>query len=253
MSTALVGALKRLGMVVAISGIAAGALAADDNAAQSAPQDTATAQQGAAPQQTRPGPPRGPMGRRDGGGRFGPQWHPGGPGRGGPGGRGAFARMGRGSMPGLRMNMGLLLALHQLDLTPVQREQARVVVFNAQESVRMRMAQERQSGAAEQDRNNLSVLSNPGDPNYARALQQLRTRETQRVQQAIQLGSDTEQKLYDVLTSAQKAQLPKVLADMQARRQQRVAMRTQRERRDRQASPAPGQSPAQPAPPPEQR
>jgi Spy/CpxP family protein refolding chaperone len=124
----------------------------------------------------------------------------------------------------MRMDRGLMAALRQLNLTPVQREQVRTIEFNAAESVRMKAATERQqqSAAGQQALDNFTVLANPGDPNYARAVQQLRTRATQRVQDSVQLAMDTEQKIYNVLTADQKAQLPKVLADTKTRMQQRI-------------------------------
>jgi Spy/CpxP family protein refolding chaperone len=147
--------------------------------------------------------------------------------------------MGRGMMP----NRGLLAAFRQLNLTPVQREQARTILFNANESERMKRATEQQAGAAQQALDNFSVLANPGDPNYARAVQQLKTRATQRAQDSIQLATDTQQKLYNLLTADQKAQLPKVLDDIKTRAQQR--MNDMRARRQGGAS-QPAQSGQQP-------
>lgn len=59
----------------------------------------------------------------------------------------------------------------------------------------------------------LSVLGNPGDPNYAAAIQSLKTRAAERLQRQMQLQSE----IYDVLTPAQKSQLPQVLASMKAK------------------------------------
>ena len=124
---------------------------------------------------------------------------------------------------GMMLERGMLAAFRQLDLTPVQREQVRTILFNASESVRMKAATERQAGGAQQALDNLAVLANPGDPNYARAVQQLKTRATQRVQDSIQLAADTSQKLYNVLTADQKAKLPQVLADMKSKFEARRA------------------------------
>jgi Spy/CpxP family protein refolding chaperone len=139
-------------------------------------------------------------------------------------GLGGFGMMG-GAMStggGGMLNRGLLAAFRQLDLTPVQREQVRTIMFNASESQRMKAATEQQAGGAQQALDDFAVLANPGDPNYARAVQQLKSRATQRVQDSIQLATDTGQKLYNVLTADQKAQLPKVLDDLKARAQQRM-------------------------------
>ena len=141
------------------------------------------------------------------------------------------------------MDRGFFAALRELDLTPVQREQMRTIVFNAREAVRMERANEQQSGAAERRRDDFAALSNPGDPNYAQALQQLKSRAAERVQQAITRASETEQKLYGVLTTEQKAQLPKVLSEQRARHEQPM----QDLRRHQGA--APGATPSAPPPP----
>lgn len=122
----------------------------------------------------------------------------------------------------MMMDRGFFAALRQLNLTPVQREQMRTIVFDAREAVRMERANAQQSGAAQRERDDFAVLSNPGDPNYGRAVEQLKSRAAERVQKAIQRASDTEQKLYNLLTAEQKAQLPKVLADLKARHEQRL-------------------------------
>jgi len=144
------------------------------------------------------------------------------------------------------MDRGFFAALRQLDLTPVQREQMRTIVFTAREAVRMERANEQQSGAAQKRREDLAVLANPGDPNYARAVQQFKSRAAERVQQAIARASDTEQKLYNVLTAEQKAKLPQVLSEQRARREQRRQEMKRRYARPEDA--APGGSPGAPPP-----
>lgn len=242
MNTATVAVLRRLGLALAIGGIAAGgaftaasaqvgATGADDGAAaQSAPAAGAPDMpppDGAPPQGGGDGRHRG-FGGAHGGPGFGPGgprgWH-----HGGPMGR----HRGFGHDRGMMMDRGFLAALRELKLTPVQREQMRTIMFNAREAVRMERANAQQSGAAEHRREDFAVLSNPGDPNYARAVQQLKSRLSDRVQQAITRASETEQKLYNVLTAEQKAQLPKALSDLQARHEQRMqAMRMHRQRWD---------------------
>ena len=176
-----------------------------------------------------PGGPRGGFGARRYGGRE--RW------------RGGFRGPGMGMagemFPGMMLDRGLIASFRQLNLTPVQREQVRTILFNAQESVRMQMATAQQSGAAQQARENLAALQNPGDPNYAKALQQYKARAAERLQQSIQLGSDTQQKLYNVLTAEQKAQLPKVLADLEAQRAQRAARANGPQRRGEGQRPSP--------------
>jgi Spy/CpxP family protein refolding chaperone len=108
----------------------------------------------------------------------------------------------------------------------------------------MERANEQQSGATERRRDDFAALSNPGDPNYAQALQQLKSRAAERVQQAITRASETEQKLYGVLTTEQKAQLPKVLSEQRARHEQRL-----QQLRRRHEGAAPDASPSAPPPP----
>ena len=263
MSIEMTAALKRLGLALAVAGItAAGAYAATNDASSSAganAADSATAAQGGQANSNGPGgasdqqgtPQRGfgnrPGNRFYGGGPagpgprgFGPQAGFRGPPGAGPMARARFRWAMRGRMggmgrtgPGMMMDRGLMAALRQLNLTPVQREQVRTIEFNAAESVRMKAATERQqqTAAGQNALSNFTVLANPGDPGYARAVAELRTRATQRVQDSVQLATDTEQKIYNVLTADQKAQLPKVLADIKTRMQQRIDdMRAQRQR-----------------------
>jgi Spy/CpxP family protein refolding chaperone len=57
-----------------------------------------------------------------------------------------------------------------------------------------------------------TVLSNPADPNYAAALQDLQARLAARIQEQ----SQVQQALYKVLTPTQQQQLPQLLAAMKA-------------------------------------
>jgi Spy/CpxP family protein refolding chaperone len=106
-------------------------------------------------------------------------------------------------------------ALRRLELTPDQRNQVRQILSNA----RTQNAAQRQSVAQ-----NFAALHNPGDPNYAPALQAAQTRASSRVAQRSQI----EKQIYGVLTPAQKSQLPQVLASIQTRLQQRGAARSAR-------------------------
>jgi len=102
------------------------------------------------------------------------------------------------------MEMGLVRALHQLNLTDAQKQQIHAIMVNARQ----------QLAASRQGAPDFTVLGNPGDPNYPAAIQSLQTRAAQRVSQA----SQVEQQIYAVLTAEQKAQLPQVLASIKARR-----------------------------------
>ena len=61
-----------------------------------------------------------------------------------------------------------------------------------------------------------AVLSNPGDPNYGNAMQDLQTRMASRIQEQ----SQTQQAIYKVLTPEQQQQLPQILAAMKAKMSQ---------------------------------
>jgi Spy/CpxP family protein refolding chaperone len=238
---------RRLGLALIVGGIAAGgAFAASDAPGSATGADDTAAMPGSPPAgDNEAGPARGTGRDHEGFGRGhgGPGFGPGGADRWNHGAAGWHHRGGRGR--GMMMSRGFFGALRQLQLTPVQREQMRTIVFNAREAVRMERANERQSGAVQRRRDDFAVLANPGDPNYARAVQQLKSRAAERIQQAITRATETEQKLYDVLTAEQKAQLPKVLSDQRARLEQRMQ---QMHRRHEGAAPerAPDASPSPP-------
>jgi Spy/CpxP family protein refolding chaperone len=106
------------------------------------------------------------------------------------------------------MMVGMMLhATRQLDLTAEQQTTIKGIMSGAR-------AQHQAGGAAETD---MSVLSNPGDPNYASATQAAKSRLEARFQQQLELQGQ----IYNVLTPAQKAKLPEVLGAMKAQAQQR--------------------------------
>ena len=100
---------------------------------------------------------------------------------------------------------GLLHALHQLNLTPAQQQSVHTILTAAHSQ----FAAERKAGGAP----DFAALSNPGDPNYAAAKQDLQTRMANRIQEQTQ----TEQAIYKVLTPEQQQQLPTILANMKAK------------------------------------
>ncbi|HEX2791816.1 MAG TPA: Spy/CpxP family protein refolding chaperone [Steroidobacteraceae bacterium] len=106
---------------------------------------------------------------------------------------------------GMMAGGGLLHALHQLNLTPAQQQSVHTILTAA----RSQFAAERKAGGGP----DFTALSNPGDPNYAAAKQDLQTRIANRIQEQTQ----TEQAIYKVLTSEQQAQLPVILANMKAK------------------------------------
>jgi Spy/CpxP family protein refolding chaperone len=113
--------------------------------------------------------------------------------------------------PGMMVGGGLLHALHRLNLTDAQRQSVHTILTAA----RAQFAADRKAG----DRPDFAVLSNPGDPNYAAAVQQLQTRVANRINQ----GSQVQQALYEVLTPQQQQQLPQILAAMKAKMAQHRA------------------------------
>jgi len=109
------------------------------------------------------------------------------------------------------MLLGITLrATRQLNLTADQQASIKSILANA----RAQMKAAHASGQASID---MAVLGNPGDPNYATALQTAKTLAANR----IQTESELQGQIYNVLTAQQKAQLPTVLASMKAQAEQR--------------------------------
>jgi Spy/CpxP family protein refolding chaperone len=117
---------------------------------------------------------------------------------------------------GLMLGM-TLRATRQLNLTAEQQASIKSILANAREQRKAAHA----SGQAPVD---MAVLANPGDPNYATALQAAKTLAASR----IQTESELQGQIYNVLTAEQKAQLPTVLASMKAEAAQRRANWEQR-------------------------
>jgi periplasmic protein CpxP/Spy len=105
---------------------------------------------------------------------------------------------------------GLLHATKQLGLSEQQQTTIKGILATAHAQ---------QKAAAGTNEVDMSVLANPGDPNYATALQAAKTRFEARMQ----TESELEGQIYNVLTAPQKAQLPTVLAAMKAQAEQRRA------------------------------
>ena len=110
-----------------------------------------------------------------------------------------------------------LRATKQLNLTADQQASIKTILTTAHAQAKAARA----SGQAPVD---MAVLGNPGDPNYATALQSAKTLAGTRIQNE----SELQGQIYNVLTAAQKAQLPTVLASMKAQAQQRRAVWEQR-------------------------
>jgi len=106
--------------------------------------------------------------------------------------------------------MEFMHALHELDLGDAQREQVHAL---------MRTEHERMGASMESPPADFVALGNPGDPKHGAALEAAKQRAVERVQHF----ADIEQKVYALLTPAQQAKLPALLADMQKHLQERHA------------------------------
>jgi Spy/CpxP family protein refolding chaperone len=105
-----------------------------------------------------------------------------------------------------------LRATKQLNLTADQQASIKQILSTARAQAKAAHA----SGQAPVD---MAVLANPGDPNYATALQSAKTLAANR----IQTESEIQGQIYNVLTAEQKAQLPTILASLKAEAAQRRA------------------------------
>ena len=99
----------------------------------------------------------------------------------------------------------------QLNLTADQQASIKSILSNARAQAKAAQA----AGTT----TDMTVLGNPGDPNYATALQTAKTHASTRLQNE----SELQGQIYNVLTAQQKAQLPTVLASIKAQAAQRRA------------------------------
>jgi Spy/CpxP family protein refolding chaperone len=100
-------------------------------------------------------------------------------------------------------------ALRRLNLTAEQKTSIQKLVAEARQN---------RGAAANGGAGTLMIaLGNPGDPQYATAVATAKARAAD----WIQARSELDSKIYAMLTAEQKAQLPKVLAEMQSRHQSR--------------------------------
>jgi Spy/CpxP family protein refolding chaperone len=105
-----------------------------------------------------------------------------------------------------------LRATKQLNLTADQQASIKTILSTAR-------AQAKAAHAASSSSVDIAVLGNPGDANYATALQSAKTLAATRIQNE----SEIQGQIYNVLTAQQKAQLPTVLASIKAQAAQRRA------------------------------
>jgi periplasmic protein CpxP/Spy len=99
---------------------------------------------------------------------------------------------------------GMMKVLRDLNLSDAQKEQIHTIFSG----MHTQMETDRQSELAD-----LPAFGNPGDPQYAAAVQAAQRRASARIQR----WSEAQQKAYAVLTQPQQAQLPQLLAAMQQR------------------------------------
>ena len=97
----------------------------------------------------------------------------------------------------------LLRATRQLNLTDVQKSSIKSLLVSAHQA----------QGASGESRPDITVLGNPGHPDYASAVQNAKTLASARVDRESALA----RQIYEVLTPEQQAQLPNVLAGMKTR------------------------------------
>jgi Spy/CpxP family protein refolding chaperone len=109
------------------------------------------------------------------------------------------------------MLVGVMLrATHQLNLTAEQQASIETILSNARAQ---------RQAAAGSNSVDWTTLANPGDPNYAAALQNARTAAANRLQKEVEIQGQ----IYNVLRPDQKAKLPQVLADMKSKAEERRA------------------------------
>lgn len=101
----------------------------------------------------------------------------------------------------------IMRSFHDLDLTAAQKEQVHTILSAA----RQQHQAERAAGGSA-----MLALADPGNPNYATALQTAKQNAATRIQE----GSDLQLKLYAILTPAQKAQLTQNVAAHEAKMEQ---------------------------------
>jgi Spy/CpxP family protein refolding chaperone len=110
------------------------------------------------------------------------------------------------------MLVGVMLrATRQLNLTAEQQSTIKGILSASRA--------QHQAAAGTAGIDSMMTLANPGDPNYATALQSAKANAATRLQNEVQVQGQ----IYNVLTADQKAKLPQVLADMKTKFEQRRA------------------------------
>ena len=100
-----------------------------------------------------------------------------------------------------------LMVIHQLDLTADQHKQIHAIIEKSDTQAKASMTSHKEMFAG---------LMNPGDPNYANAIQAAKDAATARIEQ----HSQDNLQIYNLLTAEQKAKLPQVIDKMKQHMQE---------------------------------
>jgi Spy/CpxP family protein refolding chaperone len=124
---------------------------------------------------------------------------------------------------GRHMRSPFMASLGQLNLSDAQHKSV--------ESLMDGVKQQREANRTA-DRDSFEALGNPGDKNYASAVQTAKTQAAASIQQR----ADLETQIYNLLTAEQKTKLPQVLAEAKARHAEQRQEWQQRHREDKKPS-----------------
>jgi Spy/CpxP family protein refolding chaperone len=117
---------------------------------------------------------------------------------------------------GMEGGRGFMLA-RGLNLSDAQKQQIHTILENARQNAMKEMKDGKPGDAKAGGMPDRLALMNPGDPNYAAAVQSAKKRAADRIQHM----SDLKQQLYNVLTAEQKSEVQKRIASWKTRMAQR--------------------------------
>jgi len=117
---------------------------------------------------------------------------------------------------GMEGGRGLMLA-RGLNLTDAQKQQIHTILSTARQNAMKEMKDGKPGDGKAGPMSDQLALMNPGDPNYAAAVQSAKKRAADRIQHM----SDLHQQIYNVLTADQKSEVQKRIAAWKTRLAQR--------------------------------
>jgi len=117
---------------------------------------------------------------------------------------------------GMEGGRGFMLA-QGLNLTDAQKQQIHTILENAHQNAMKEMKDGKPGDGKVGPMPDRLALMNPGDPNYAAAVQSAKKRAADRIQHR----SDLKQQIYNVLTAEQKSEVQKRIASWKTRMAQR--------------------------------